>query len=346
MSLRSSLSQKVKERTDQKQKPTEYLWKTNPNCLDTVRISLQALMKMTQHVESGGDIEVMGMLLGSCSVNSFQINDCFILPVEGTETRVNAQDEAYEFLINYKELELKSCSQNSIVGWYHSHPGYGCWLSGIDVATQRLHQQHFDPFVAIVIDPKKTMENKSSVEIGAFRTFSQGQQVIVSGGSDSSSPGNLPIHSSGSAMSAEKMHDYGIHASEYYQLKIEYFYSETDEQFLLQNYPSFKLSESILLNTDTIQSENAPSMANFTLLLEGLNNANEIGMKDKVYYNNVIKNLVEQSEKIATSLKIGCIAQQTIHLASNLIDQTDEHHQNHHHQTDHQEQAKRNKMDL
>lgn len=24
----------------------------------------------------------------------------------------------------------------NIVGWYHSHPGYGCWLSGIDVGTQ------------------------------------------------------------------------------------------------------------------------------------------------------------------------------------------------------------------
>lgn len=22
------------------------------------------------------------------------------------------------------------------MGWYHSHPGYGCWLSGIDVGTQ------------------------------------------------------------------------------------------------------------------------------------------------------------------------------------------------------------------
>ena len=27
------------------------------------------------------------------------------------------------------------------VGWYHSHPGYGCWLSGIDVSTQKLHQK-------------------------------------------------------------------------------------------------------------------------------------------------------------------------------------------------------------
>ena len=26
------------------------------------------------------------------------------------------------------------------IGWYHSHPGYGCWLSGIDVSTQMLNQ--------------------------------------------------------------------------------------------------------------------------------------------------------------------------------------------------------------
>ena len=24
-----------------------------------------------------------------------------------------------------------------VVGWYHSHPGYGCWLSGVDVNTQQ-----------------------------------------------------------------------------------------------------------------------------------------------------------------------------------------------------------------
>jgi COP9 signalosome complex subunit 5 len=30
----------------------------------------------------------------------------------------------------------------NIVGWYHSHPGYGCWLSGIDCATQMLNQQY------------------------------------------------------------------------------------------------------------------------------------------------------------------------------------------------------------
>jgi len=37
------------------------------------------------------------------------------------------------------------------IGWYHSHPGYGCWLSGIDVGTQMLNQQFQEPFVAIVV---------------------------------------------------------------------------------------------------------------------------------------------------------------------------------------------------
>lgn len=40
------------------------------------------------------------------------------------------------------------------IGWYHSHPGYGCWLSGIDVSTQMLNQQFQEPFVAVVVRPE------------------------------------------------------------------------------------------------------------------------------------------------------------------------------------------------
>jgi 26S proteasome regulatory subunit N11 len=27
-----------------------------------------------------------------------------------------------------------------VVGWYHSHPGFGCWLSGVDINTQQVYQ--------------------------------------------------------------------------------------------------------------------------------------------------------------------------------------------------------------
>jgi 26S proteasome regulatory subunit N11 len=28
-----------------------------------------------------------------------------------------------------------------VVGWYHSHPGFGCWLSGVDMNTQQSFEQ-------------------------------------------------------------------------------------------------------------------------------------------------------------------------------------------------------------
>ena len=59
------------------------------------------------------------------------------------------------------------------IGWYHSHPGYGCWLSGIDVSTQMLNQNFQDPFVAIVIDPTRTI-SAGKVNLGAFRTYPKG----------------------------------------------------------------------------------------------------------------------------------------------------------------------------
>jgi hypothetical protein len=58
----------------------------------------------------------------------------------------------------------------NIVGWYHSHPGYGCWLSGIDVTTQMTNQKYQEPFLAIVVDPHRTVA-AGKVEIGAFRTY-------------------------------------------------------------------------------------------------------------------------------------------------------------------------------
>lgn len=70
------------------------------------------------------------------------IQDCWALPVEGTETRVNAHSQAYEYMSKYME-DIRSVDRlENAIGWYHSHPGYGCWLSGIDVSTQKLHQQY------------------------------------------------------------------------------------------------------------------------------------------------------------------------------------------------------------
>lgn len=45
--------------------------------------------------------QVMGMLVGKTVGDTFVVIDTFALPVEGTETRVNAAAEANEYLISF-----------------------------------------------------------------------------------------------------------------------------------------------------------------------------------------------------------------------------------------------------
>jgi COP9 signalosome complex subunit 5 len=58
---------------------------------------------MVMHARSGGTLEVMGLLLGKVDANTMMVMDSFALPVEGTETRVNAQAQAYEYMAAYIE---------------------------------------------------------------------------------------------------------------------------------------------------------------------------------------------------------------------------------------------------
>ncbi|KAF8822452.1 Mov34/MPN/PAD-1 family protein [Cardiosporidium cionae] len=136
-----------------------------------VWISTMALTKMILHTVSGGIYEVMGLMQGKILKDAFIVLDAFPLPVHGTETRVNAGEDANEYMINFQEASESAGKLYQICGWYHSHPGYGCWLSEIDIHTQQLYQNHQDPFLAIVIDPTQTMDQKQ-VEMGAFRCYS------------------------------------------------------------------------------------------------------------------------------------------------------------------------------
>ena len=55
------------------------------------------------HARSGGNLEIMGLLLGKVDANVMVVMDSFALPVEGTETRVNAQAQGYEYMTAYIE---------------------------------------------------------------------------------------------------------------------------------------------------------------------------------------------------------------------------------------------------
>jgi len=51
---------------------------------------------------------------------------------------------------------IAKLNTHNIIGWYHSHPNFGCWLSGIDVNTTEIFQRGLDPFFALVVDPIKS----------------------------------------------------------------------------------------------------------------------------------------------------------------------------------------------
>lgn len=209
------------DRDHEKQLRDARPWKADPNYFKTVRISAVALIKMVMHARSGGNIEVMGLMQGFVEQGALVITDAFRLPVEGTETRVNAQDEANEYMVNFPALSRdQGARQENMVGWYHSHPGYGCWLSGIDVATQHNWQTFEDPFVAVVIDPHRTI-SAGKVEIGAFRTYPDNYKPTGEYGSDGYQ--TVPM---------AKAEDFGAHASRYYSLEVETFKSTMEAQLL------------------------------------------------------------------------------------------------------------------
>jgi COP9 signalosome complex subunit 5 len=55
------------------------------------------------HARSGGAYEIMGLMQGKVVNRTFCVMDSFALPVQGTETRVNAQEEASGYMIEHME---------------------------------------------------------------------------------------------------------------------------------------------------------------------------------------------------------------------------------------------------
>lgn len=284
---------------EQKAIGDEKPWKKDPRHFQNVRISAVALLKMVMHARSGGSIEVMGIMQGKISGDTFIVTDAFRLPVEGTETRVNAADEANEYLVQY----LQSCRDNgrgeNAVGWYHSHPGYGCWLSGIDVSTQDLQQSFQDPFLAVVIDPDRTI-SAGRVEIGAFRTYPKDYKPEREGGDDGYQ--SIPLN---------KVEDFGAHASRYYSLEISHFKSSLDThllELLWNKYWVSTLSQSPL---STNREYGSRQMLDLSQKIK--NAAREIGAMGRSGQRSSGKDqqldkIIQDSNKIAGEERIGLMA--------------------------------------
>jgi len=95
--------------------------------------------------------ERIGLLIGSLLDDGLWVNDVVLGGNGDSETScvVTARK-----LAKVADDIIKGKLDGRIVGWYHSHPGYGIFMSETDLNTQSKLLQ-FSPFViALVVDPE------------------------------------------------------------------------------------------------------------------------------------------------------------------------------------------------
>ena len=193
---------------------------------ETIQISSLALLKMLKHGRAGVPMEVMGLMLGSF-VDDFTVKvvDVFAMPQSGTGVSVEAVDPVFQMQMT--EMLKMTGRPEIVVGWYHSHPGFGCWLSGVDVNTQQSFEQLNSRAVAVVVDPIQSVKGK--VVIDAFRSINP--QMIMVGQEPRQTTSNVG-HLNKPSLQA-LIHGLDRH---YYSINISYRHTDLEQKMLLNLY--------------------------------------------------------------------------------------------------------------
>ncbi|KAH8174557.1 JAB1/Mov34/MPN/PAD-1 ubiquitin protease domain-containing protein [Sarocladium implicatum] len=190
---------------------------------ETVYISSLALLKMLRHGRAGVPMEVMGLMLGEF-VDDFTVKvmDVFAMPQSGTGVSVEAVDPVFQ--TKMMDMLRQTGRPESVVGWYHSHPGFGCWLSSVDINTQQSFEQLNPRAVAVVVDPIQSVKGK--VVIDAFRLINP--QLLMMGQEPRQSTSNLGHLNKPSIQAL--IHGLNRH---YYSIGIDYRKTALEENMLM-----------------------------------------------------------------------------------------------------------------
>ena len=123
-------------------------------------ISENAMNDMIYHCESGGDNEVMGLMVGRAYVDGggTYVTVERVITSDLISSGVSVRFDTENMTSLFDAIDGLG-DDETVTGWYHSHPGMGCFMSETDVRT---HLGAFgDDRFAVVIDPV-------SKEISAF----------------------------------------------------------------------------------------------------------------------------------------------------------------------------------
>jgi len=230
---------------------------------ETVHISSLALLKMLKHGRAGVPMEVMGLMLGDfIDGYSVRVIDVFAMPQSGTGVSVEAVDEAFQSAM--KEMLALTGRSEDVVGWYHSHPGFGCWLSGVDVNTQANFEQLTKKAVAVVVDPIQSVKGK--VVIDAFRLINP--NLLLYGQEPRQTTSNIGYLQKPSIQAIV----HGLNRN-YYSLAINYRKNEL-EQMMLLNLHKKKWTEGLTVTSfEEQEKSNIQVLKELRNLAKGYNKA-------------------------------------------------------------------------
>jgi 26S proteasome regulatory subunit N11 len=194
-----------------------------PDCAEKVHVSSLALLKMLKHGRAGVPMEVMGLMLGQF-VDDYTINcvDVFAMPQSGTSVSVEAVDPVFQ--TRMLDMLKQTGRPEMVVGWYHSHPGFGCWLSSTDINTQSSFEALNQRAVALVVDPIQSVKGK--VVIDCFRLINP--QLMMLGQEPRQTTSNIGHLNKPSIQAL--IHGLNRH---YYSIVIDYRKNELEEQMLM-----------------------------------------------------------------------------------------------------------------
>ncbi|KAK9833472.1 hypothetical protein WJX81_008060 [Elliptochloris bilobata] len=230
---------------------------------EQIYISSLALLKMLKHGRAGVPMEVMGLMLGEfVDEYTVKVVDVFAMPQSGTGVSVEAVDPVFQT----KMLDmLKQCGRpEMVVGWYHSHPGFGCWLSGVDINTQQSFEALNQRAVAVVVDPIQSVKGK--VVIDAFRLINP--QTMMLGQEPRQTTSNLGHLNKPSIQAL--IHGLNRH---YYSIAISYRKNELEERMLMNLQKKAWTAGLMLKDFEEVSKGNESSAAEMQRLAAELNKA-------------------------------------------------------------------------
>jgi 26S proteasome regulatory subunit N11 len=228
---------------------------------EVVHISSLALLKMLKHGRAGVPMEVMGLMLGEF-VDDYTVRviDVFAMPQSGTGVSVEAVDAVFQ--TKMLDMLKQTGRPEMVVGWYHSHPGFGCWLSSVDVNTQQSFEALNTRAVAVVVDPIQSVKGK--VVIDAFRLIDP--QVMMAGQEPRQTTSNIGHLNKPSIQAL--IHGLNRH---YYSISINYRKNELEQKMLLNLHKKNWTHGLTLKNYDEHTEENEQMMKKMLSLAEQYN---------------------------------------------------------------------------